>query len=126
MINIDTNQLIEGPSLLVDQLLSDCDIDDMKQIRGLCVRATDNTSPIRIIQSDKHNDTVYESRRVGLRHTDDRNDWWTQRYRLPTNPHLLKKGRKLLIGDMRNDGIDNDTIMRINQCCSRSLSFLNT
>ncbi|CAJ0753131.1 6089_t:CDS:2, partial [Entrophospora sp. SA101] len=122
----DENELIEGPSLIVDEILRLCGVDNLsikemvevkwKGKSGISKYSTGVSSPYFIKSSSqssmkhkrksnnlKHKEIVYNSPRVGLTLSNTnpspnlRLNFLLKPYRFFIKPHLIKKGKAQLI-----------------------------
>ena len=119
--NLETSEIIEGPSLLVDLILRGTGINNVNTLRDMYIHPGQKNSNLRLLGMAKREDPILTCRRIGLRHQDERNKFWQARLRSLVSPELLKKGRKLLIEDLREDGMSREEIISLVKCSPRSL-----
>ena len=121
--NLKTGEITEGPSLLVDLILAETDLDDVNELRNKYVYPGQKNTNLRLIIPNKsRQETILTSRRIGLRHQPERDQHWQTRLRFLTKPEHLKKGRKLLIEDLKEDGMSREEIIALTKCSPRSVT----
>ena len=119
--NLDTGEITEGPSLLVDLILAETGLNDVNELRAKYTYPGQKNINIRFIPSVIKEETILTCRRVGLRHQPERDQHWQARLRFLIKPEYLKKGRKLLIEDLKADGMSRDEIIALTKCSPRSV-----
>lgn len=122
-------RLVDGPSLLVDHLLSATAAKDVAaldaKLAGQPAWAAD--SPLRLEElAAAEQRPVYRSGRVGLslkksRGGDGMFRFILQPYRYLTEPRRTAKGKALLVLALHAQGIDADTISRLTGCPRHSV-----
>lgn len=88
--NLETFQIVEGPSLVVNHLISI--LPNVKEYHSQHVEEDSNFC---LIKSRSVERTIFITPRVGLKPKE--NDYWKRDYRFLTEPRLLKKGRSQTI-----------------------------
>ncbi len=120
--NLDTGEITEGPSLLVDLILAETGMSDVNALREKYTSPCQKNTNLRFVPSKLQHDDILACRRVGLRHQEERNEYWQARLRFLIASEHLKKGRKLLIEDLKADGMSRDDIIALTKCSPRSLA----
>lgn len=119
--NIKTGEITEGPSLLVDLILEKTCFGDVNELRDRYIYPSQKNINLRLVITDLSQDKILSCRRIGLRHQPTQDQYWQARLRFLIKPEHLKKGRKLLIEDLKIDGISRDEIIALTKCSPRSL-----
>ena len=120
--NLDNGQVIEGPSLLVDLILQETGCHDVNQLRETYIHPAQKNTNLRFISINPKEEPILTCRRVGLRHQPEREGFWQARLRFLIFPDLLKKGRKILLEDLKADEMSREEIIALVKCSPRSVS----
>ena len=118
--DITSKEIIEGPSLVVDHLLATLNYENVQELRDDFTHPAQRNTTFRINWSELRDDIIYTSRRVGINPPDSpredeekRKEYAAMRRRYLVAPDLLKKGRKLVVEDLKSDGIQKSELMKI-------------
>lgn len=123
--DIQTEEVTEGPSLVVDVLLSKLDCPDVNTLRQKYIHPSRKNTNLKLVWQKQNTDnTILMARRVGLRELSDdpiRNEYYNKKLRFLISPALLKKGRKILIEDLKQEGMTKEEIINLVKCSPRSV-----
>jgi 3-methyladenine DNA glycosylase Mpg len=117
-------RLIDGPSLCVDFILKAAGYRTVAELDRTIGRRKvwQLGSPLRVVESKvAHNRPIYQSARVGLtlnsqREPQARLEYFARPYRFLTEPRRIKKGKRLLVASLHEQGFGDDEIMRLTGC----------
>lgn len=113
-------QIVNGPSLCVDALISMADVETVSQLHEIVEDhcADDDRNPLRLQNSPDRGAEMFDSARVGLSLKalgDDSAhlDYILRRYRFLTHPRDVKKGRAHVVLALHRDGAPAERIREV-------------